>query len=231
MGNVLFEMMGEYSIDLVARLNEILEKHRISPRPTITGFLKLLRKLVPGIARDTVESLYRCGVTKGGYRPEISISKFIALFREQSVLNTLKQSTDQPAVLDESSLLSVISTEWATQKSGHDDMIDFFRIQCAREPDNLTLKTQYDEVVRFQSLLTHALSVHDEANASRHFYQLLFGLDLLMSISSKLRPQELDPGLQLMEAHLRENWIDRLYDPRTVQTEGDKCGDSSTTGD
>jgi hypothetical protein len=214
MGNILFSMMCEYTADLIERLSEALDKYRISPRPTLSAFSKLAQKIIPGIPIPTIERLHRANLTKGGMRREVTIDKFMSLFSANSILNAQLAPTSESDDSKKHGVLPSISAEWAKQKLTHENMIDFFKTQCAREPDNVTLKTQFNEVIRFQSLLAHAVSVGDEGNAARHFYQLLFGLDLLMSIGTRLRPQDHEPGLKLMEVDVRENWLDRLYPAR-----------------
>ena len=88
-------------------------------------------------------------------------------------------------------------------------VFEFFRAQQALQPDNLTLKTYFDDAVRYHSNLIHAMALNNGRISSMQFYQFLFALDASFSaISSVTEDQE---TLISMECAIRETWMDTVF--------------------
>jgi hypothetical protein len=205
MHDLLYELVREYAADCVTRLTDLLEKWRISPKMTVGAFSNLVKKLVPEISPEYCNEIYRSTLAKRRAKKGISVQKFITAFYTGSVL--AKLSTRHPQGQNPE-ILAEVEIAWRQHSVGYQKILDFFRVQFARQPDDLIMKGLYDDSMRLQGMLVHALSVQDGKNACLHFYQLIFTLDLLIDSTDKLQPHDQETGIRFIETCLRENWLD-----------------------
>ena len=125
---------------------------------------------------------------------------------EREIIDKAIRKTFTPELLnrlDEQILFNSLT------KEDLEKIFDFFRAQQALQPDNLTLKTYFDDAVRYHSNFIHAMALNNGKISATQFYRFLFALDALFSaLSTVTEDQE---TLVSMECAIRETWMDAVF--------------------
>lgn len=207
MHDILIKLVIFYAEDSVARLSEMLKLYRLKPRPTKEQFETIMRKMVKVLTDQDLEELYRSTILKSVERENISAKKFIRNFEATSLL--VKRRKYEYEENQDIELNIAVEEQWNLMKADLERVFEFFRAQQALQPDNLTLKTYFDDAVRYHSNLIHAMALNNGKISSMQFYQFLFALDASFSaISSVTEDQE---TLISMECAIRETWMDTVF--------------------
>ena len=207
MHDILLKLIIFYAEDSIVRLNEMLRMYRIKPRQTREQFDELMKKLVKVLTKQDLEDLYRATVTKTTERENVSRKKFIRLFEQSSLL--VKRRKFEFEENQDVELNAAVEEQWNLMKDDLEKIFDFFRAQQALQPDNLTLKTYFDDAVRYHSNFIHAMALNNGKISATQFYRFLFALDALFSaLSSVTEDQE---TLVSMECAIRETWMDAVF--------------------
>ncbi|KAK8852659.1 hypothetical protein M9Y10_017648 [Tritrichomonas musculus] len=209
MNDFLIKNIMFYSNDAVERLNELLIKYRIKPRLTLKQFKNLVKITLPELSSEQAEEFYRSTVTKSKERTNIDIDSFYDKFNNSSVIMVrCRKDVNEDGTIagNNNVMLQTVENRWQEEQSKLNEIFEFFQKQSSLQPDNLTLKTLFDDAARHLNNLNHSIALNDGEMATVYYYQFMFSLDALFSaITYNLEPD----SLISIECSVRESWLEK----------------------
>ncbi|OHS93096.1 hypothetical protein TRFO_40597 [Tritrichomonas foetus] len=207
MHDILLKNIIFYAEDAVDRLHDLLLQHRITPRLTLPQFNKLMKLMIPSLTQQQLADFYRATVTKAKQRTNISLDDFVNEFNATSILINRYEKVIEEGNNEE--MLRTVEQLWNQKRVELLQVYEFFASQSSLQPDNLTLKTYFDDSTKFLSNLNHSIAIGDGNLATIHFYQFMFSLDILFST---IHEYDLPPdSLVSLECAVRENWLEKVF--------------------
>lgn len=210
MNDLLIKNVTFYRDDAVDRLNDLLIKYRIKPRLTLKQFKNLINIIIPSIQDPQIEDFYRSTVAKAKERINTNVDDFVDVFNNTSVVMKRCRQTvkEDGSIGNNHVLLQNISDNWESSRPRLMEIFKFFQNQASLQPDNLTLKTMFDDSSRHLNNLNHAIASSDGEMATVYYYQFLFSLDALFST---LKNEFKQDSLISMECTIRESWLEKVF--------------------
>jgi hypothetical protein len=215
MNDIMSAVCEDFVKDNFARMLELLQKTRISPRPERPEFIGLMKSLLWNASDEDLERCYRTGIAKQYERIEVSARKFVRLFRRGSVLYGVYE--EQEVDIDWGALLAVFAAEWERKGPLLKVMIRFFEKMCQKEGDDFAMRSLVADAQRYQSRLVYSLEIQDSAGVCMNYFDLVFALDLLFSMLAKVDVALAEAALLSLECCVKEYWLDSVFDGKKPQ--------------
>lgn len=214
MNDILSVCVQDFAVDTVNQMNELLQKSRIVPRLSQDKFIKFMKSLIPYISKQDCDRFYRATVSKSAQRVDIATDDFIIAFKNGSILNAHEESPEQDVKLEE--LLESIKDQWEKKKEMLMIILKYFEKLSNSQLDNLGMRALVTDAQRFQSMLVHSLSIKNATEACYNYFQLVFSLDVLYSVTDGFDIVSGETTLISLECCVKEYWLDSIFDRKPM---------------
>ena len=204
LNDIFATMADEFLKDNIARMHELLQQGRITPRLSESGFFKFFRSMMPYLSDLDCRNLYRSTVVKTPIRVDVSQRKFRRVFRSQSLLASEDSPPEPDGKLDD--LLYSVKEEWNKKKNMFTLIRKLFENLSEEDKDNIELKSLLTDAIRFEQMLVQAIAVRNPVEACFNYFQLTFVLDLLFSTMDTFNVDLSSSALVSLENCAREFW-------------------------
>jgi hypothetical protein len=211
MNDILVVSMMEFSVDMLTQMHELLQISRFVPRMTQRPFVQFIRSMIPTATDMDCDRFYRDAVSKIGTmeRRDISQKAFRTIFRAGSILYI-----DGPEVPDLRliELLVAVADEWNKREGSLVGIRKYFNELSQQQPEYIKLRMYVQDVIRYETMLVHSLTIRNPLEAFVNYFQLLFSLDLLFSLVPPFDVGLSEASLISLECCVKEYWMDMVFD-------------------
>lgn len=211
MSDLLMQTICDYSDNQIKRISDLLSTYRIAPRLKMNEFNKFLRSMVQDISQSQISEFYKTTVSNSSKeKPQITVNDFIELFHKGSVLNSIEAIPNEAEKVNKE-MVETIQKEFEKNSGQLDDIFDHFKQLSKKNPDNLSLKANVDNVSRIQILLSQSFSTGDGRMCSLLYFQYICAIDLLFSSLDAFENLDEETSIRALESDLKEKWIESSF--------------------
>lgn len=204
LNDIVATMADEFLKDNIARMHELLQQARITPRLSESGFYQFFRSMMPYLSDLQCRDLYRSTVLKTPVRIDVSQRKFKRVFRAQSLLYSQEQEKQSDGNLDD--LFYSVKEEWDSKRNLLIMIRKFFEGVLQDNSESLEIRSLVTDAVRLEQTLTQSVAVRNSVEACFNYFQLTFVLDLLFSTVASFDVDIGSSALIALENCAKEFW-------------------------